>query len=587
MARDKKDRKKAKEAKADKKDESGHGKGGATSKTGAVTNFAPPKYDPQERNVKVQSIDINYFGANVLVEQDLHLVQGRRYGLIGPNGCGKSTLLNVLGQNEIELPPKVTVFHLSEEVASTDVSVLQTVISASTEQATLEAELEVLQENPEDEENQVRMDEIYERLDELEAEPAEYRAARILAGLGFDQKMQERPTKSYSGGWRMRVALAQALFINPSLLLLDEPTNHLDIEAIVWLERYLAKFKGILLMTSHSQDFMNAICTNILRMFKGTLTYYTGNYDSYVQQRADNEENQMKKRDWEQAQIASMKDYIARFGHGSAKLAKQAQSKEKVLEKMTRGGLTEAVEREANVNFHFPDGGKLPPPVIAFNDVSFKYPTQDKMLYKNVEFGLDLDSKVCLVGPNGAGKTTLMQLITGELEATEGYVQRNPKCTIARFAQHAVDQLPLELTPLEYMQREYSDCKSLEEHRSVLGRFGITGKPQTQPMNELSDGMKSRVTLCWMSRKCPHILLLDEPTNHLDMDSIDALALALNQFEGGVVLISHDMRLIAQACAEIWISDNGTVTKFKGDISDYKAHVEKRIQAALKQYEKK
>ena len=354
-----------------------------------------------------------------------------------------------MGAGEIDLPPKVDVFHLSEEVSATDVSVIQTVISASTEQARLEAELERLEENPEDDENQLRMEQIYERLDELEAEPAEFRAARILAGLGFDQKMQERPTKSYSGGWRMRVALAQALFLNPSLLLLDEPTNHLDIEAVVWLERYLANFKGILLMTSHSQDFMNAICTNILRQFKGSLTYYTGNYDQYVQQRKADEENQQKKRDWEQAQIKDMKDYIARFGHGSAKLAKQAQSKEKVLEKMTRSGLTEAIEREAQVNFAFPDGGSLPPPVIAFQDVGFKYPSQEALMYKGVEFGIDLDSKICLVGPNGAGKTTLMQLITGELEPTQGFVQRNPKCCIARFAQHAVDQLPLDLTPLE------------------------------------------------------------------------------------------------------------------------------------------
>eukprot|EP01059_Diplonema_ambulator_P004561 TRINITY_DN1427_c0_g1_i1.p1 TRINITY_DN1427_c0_g1~~TRINITY_DN1427_c0_g1_i1.p1 ORF type:complete len:614 (+),score=223.79 TRINITY_DN1427_c0_g1_i1:53-1843(+) len=562
-------------------------KGGAVSKTGAVTNYAPPNYDEQDRNVKVQSLDINYFGNNILVDTELTLVQGRRYGLIGANGCGKSTLLNVIGAGEIEVPPKVNLFHLREEVGSSDKSVLQTVIEASNEQESLEAELDKLQELGDDHEAQVRMDEIYSRLEELEAEPAEYRAARILAGLGFDQPMQERPTSSYSGGWRMRVALAQALFINPSLLLLDEPTNHLDIEAIVWLEKYLAAFKGILLMISHSQDFMNAICTNVIRMSKSKLNYYTGNYDQYVSQRSANEENQQKKRDSEQAQIAHMKDYIARFGHGSAKLARQAQSKEKVLEKMLRGGLTDEVERDAQVNFWFPDGGKLPPPVIAFNDVTFQYPIMDKPLYEGVNFGIDLDSKVCLVGPNGAGKTTLMKLITGELSETGGYIQRNPHCVIARFAQHAVDQLPLDKTPLEYHISEYSDTKEVTEHRSWLGRFGITGKAQTQVMEQLSDGQKTRVTLSWMARKAPHIILLDEPTNHLDMDSIDALADGLNDFAGGVVLISHDMRLIAQVCAEIWISDGGTVTRFKGEIADYKKHVQKRIADALKQYEKK
>eukprot|EP01064_Diplonema_japonicum_P003002 TRINITY_DN11974_c0_g3_i1.p1 TRINITY_DN11974_c0_g3~~TRINITY_DN11974_c0_g3_i1.p1 ORF type:complete len:592 (+),score=186.50 TRINITY_DN11974_c0_g3_i1:51-1826(+) len=574
--------------KADKKEEEAPStKGGAMSKTGAVTNYAPPNYDEQDRNVKVKSVDINYHGNNILVEAELNLVQGRRYGLLGSNGCGKSTLLNVMGAGEIEMPPRVNVFHLKEEVGATSVSVLETVISASDEQEKLERELDELQNMGDDDQAQLRMDEIYERLDELEADPAEYRAARILAGLGFTQPMQERPTSSYSGGWRMRVALAQALFINPSLLLLDEPTNHLDIEAIVWLEKYLAAFKGILLMTSHSQDFMNAICTNVLRMSKGALTYYTGNYDSYVQQRAANEENQQKKRDSEQAQIAHMKDYIARFGHGSAKLAKQAQSKEKVLEKMMRGGLTDEIERDAQVNFYFPDGGKLPPPVIAFNDVGFKYPSMDKPLYSDVNFGIDLDSKICLVGPNGAGKTTLMQMITGELEETDGYIQRNPHTVIARFAQHAVDQLPLDKNPMEYHAAEYPDTKDDTQHRSWLGRFGISGKAQTKVMGELSDGQKSRVTLSWMARKEPHIILLDEPTNHLDMDSIDALASGLNEFNGGVVLISHDMRLIAQVCAEIWISENGSVTRFKGEIADYKKHVEKRIDAAFKKLNKK
>jgi len=560
-------------------------KGGAMTTTGAVTNYAPPNYNPQERNVKISSLDINFHGCHILVDAELELTQGRRYGLIGANGCGKSTLLNVIGASEIELPPKVNMFHLKEEVGSTDVSVIDTVLAADTEKERLETELDLL--DPEKDADQMRMEEIYDRIDELETDPAEYRAARILAGLGFDKPAQDRPTSSYSGGWRMRVALAQALFINPSFLLLDEPTNHLDVEAVVWLEKYLRHFKGILVMISHSQDFMNAICTNVLRMSKSQLNYYAGNYDAYVQQREANEENQQKKRDGEQAQIAHMKNYIARFGHGSAKLAKQAQSKEKTLEKMTRSGLTEEIERDSNVNFRFADGGKLPPPIVAFNDVAFKYPSMEKNLYHKVNLGIDLDSKICLVGPNGAGKTTLMQLMTGELEATEGYVQRNPKTIVARFAQHSIDQLPSDLSALEYHQAEYLECKGVEEHRSFLGRFGITGKTQVQKMGELSDGQKTRVTFSWMARRQPHLILLDEPTNHLDMDSIDALALALNQFQGGIVLISHDMRLIAQACSEIWVSEDGEVTRFKGEIADYKKHVEKRIEKALAGFEKK
>ena len=529
--------------------------------TGAVCNYAPPNYDDNERNVKIQRLDINYHGHHVLQETKLELVQGRRYGLVGPNGCGKSTLMNVLGKGELKLPPKLDYFHLSHEVPATDESAIDCVMKVDTERSRLEQEIEDLQGKEEDEGVGDRLDLIYERLDELEAETAEARASRILFGLGFDAAMQARPCKSYSGGWRMRIALAQVLFLRPSLMLLDEPTNHLDIEAVVWLEHYLCRFKGILFMVSHSQDFMNSICTNIVSMRAGKLNYYAGNYDQFCITLEEREEHQAKRRAWEQGQIKSMRDYIARFGHGSKKLARQAQSKEKTLAKMVRKGLTDAVHTNANVSFMFPDAGYLPPPVIKFENVYFKYPTQENYLYEEVEFGIDLDSHVCLVGPNGAGKTTLQKLITGELEPTKGYVSKNGHCTVARFNQHFVDQLDMDLTPLQYMRKEYPEIKEPETMRAWIGRFGITGSSQTSAISTLSDGLKSRVVLAWMAQRAPHVLLLDEPTNHLDMDSIDALAEALNDFEGAVILVSHDMRLIAQVASEIWICDNNRVTK--------------------------
>eukprot|EP01064_Diplonema_japonicum_P009589 TRINITY_DN17061_c0_g1_i1.p1 TRINITY_DN17061_c0_g1~~TRINITY_DN17061_c0_g1_i1.p1 ORF type:complete len:740 (+),score=141.86 TRINITY_DN17061_c0_g1_i1:43-2220(+) len=555
-----------------------------TTDTGAVANYAPPNYDENERNIKIQRLDINYHGHHVLKETKLELLQGRRYGLIGPNGCGKSTLMNVLGAGELALPPKLDYFHLSHEVEATEETVLECVMKVDTECARIEQEIEELQEKDDETEAAERLTELYTRLDELEAETAESRASRILFGLGFDATMQARPCSSYSGGWRMRVALAQVLFLRPSLMLLDEPTNHLDIEAVVWLENYLKYFKGILLMVSHSQDFMNSICTNIIHMRNGRLNYYTGNYDQYCITRDEKDEHQAKRRAWEQGQMKSMKDYIARFGHGSKKLARQAQSKEKTLEKMVRGGLTEAISRDTKVNFVFPEPGYLPPPVIKFENVHFKYPKMDKDLYENVEFGIDLDSHVCLVGPNGAGKTTLQKLITGELEPTKGYVSKNGHCVVARFNQHFVDQLDMSLTPLQYMRQEYPEVKEPEVMRSWIGRFGITGSFQTSPIATLSDGMKSRVVLAWMAQRAPHVLLLDEPTNHLDMDSIDALAEALNEFEGAVILVSHDMRLIAQAASEIWICDNNHVDKFEGDIADYKTLIEKRVEEAENKY---
>eukprot|EP01065_Artemidia_motanka_P025217 TRINITY_DN3015_c0_g2_i1.p2 TRINITY_DN3015_c0_g2~~TRINITY_DN3015_c0_g2_i1.p2 ORF type:complete len:763 (+),score=291.23 TRINITY_DN3015_c0_g2_i1:86-2374(+) len=557
-------------------------KGGALSKTGAVTNFSPPKYEENARNIKVDQLDINYHGHHVMQDARLELVQGRRYAIIGQNGCGKSTLMNVLGAGEIDIPPKLDYFHLKEEVASSEESVLDCVMKVDTERERLEAELEDLQGKEDEEEAAERFDFIYQRLDELEADTAETRACQILAGLGFDHEMQQRPTRSYSGGWRMRVALAQVLFLRPSFMMLDEPTNHLDIEAVVWLESYLRNFKGILLMVSHSQDFMNNICTHIIHMSRGRLMYYAGNYDQYVITKMEKEENQMKRFQWEQGQIKSMKDYIARFGHGSKKLARQAQSKEKTLAKMVRGGLTERIDRQSGTSFMFPCAGELPSPLIKFEDVSFKYPIMKENLYNNIELGVGMDSHICIVGPNGAGKTTLQKLITGELEPTDGYVHRNGHCTVARFHQHFVDQLDMDLSPLMYMRKEYPEITSPEQMRAWIGRFGLTGAAQTSPIGTLSDGQKSRVVLAWMAQRSPHILLLDEPTNHLDMESIDALAEALNWFEGAVILISHDMRLIAQVASEIWTCENGYVKRFPGDIADYKEVVEKRVAKAQK-----
>jgi len=391
----------------------------------------------------------------------------------------------------------------------------------------------------------------------------------VLESLGFSV-MQEKKTRDFSGGWRMRIALARALFIQPTLLLLDEPTNHLDMEACVWLEEYLKKWnpKGILLMISHSQDFLNGVCTNIIHLCYKKLHYYSGNYDQYIQTRFEKEEHQMKNYKWEQDQIKHMKDYIARFGHGSAKLARQAKSKEKTLARMERSGLTSVVRREKAISFAFPDPEDLPPPVLVFQGVSYGYPNCPP-LYKNLEFGIDLDSRVALVGPNGVGKTTLLKLMLGELNPTEGQITPHNKLRLSRFNQHFVDQLDMNLTPLQYMRNEFPDIPE-EDMRSWLGRFGVTGGPQTQKMETLSDGQKSRVIFAYMAHTNPHILLLDEPTNHLDIETIDALASAINAFSGGVILVSHDMRLISVVAEELWLCENQGVTIYRGDILEYK-----------------
>jgi len=527
---------------------------------------------PLSRDIRIESLSVTFHGHDLIVDSELELNYGRRYGLLGLNGCGKSTLLTAIGRRELPIPDHMDIYHLSREIEASDLSSLEAVMECDEERLKLEREAEALA--AQDDGGGEALERIYERLEAMDAATAEKRAAEILFGLGFNKQMQAKKTRDFSGGWRMRIALARALFMNPTILLLDEPTNHLDLEACVWLEETLKKFDRILVVVSHSQDFLNGVCTNIIHMQNKALKIYTGNYDQYVQTRSELEENQMKQYKWEQEQIASMKEYIARFGHGSAKLARQAQSKEKTLAKMERGGLTEKVARDKVLVFRFVDVGKLPPPVLQFVEVAFGY-TPDNLIYKNLDFGVDLDSRVALVGPNGAGKSTLLKLMTGDVVPTDGMVRRHNHLRIAQFHQHLAEKLDLEVSALQYMIREYPGNEE-EKMRAAIGKFGLTGKAQVMPMKNLSDGQRSRVIFAWLAYRQPQLLLLDEPTNHLDIETIDSLAEALNEWDGGLVLVSHDFRLINQVAHEIWVCENQAVTRWEGDIMDFKAHLKRR-----------
>ncbi|KAL9244337.1 hypothetical protein vseg_018124 [Gypsophila vaccaria] len=527
---------------------------------------------PLSRDIRIESLSVTFHGHDLIVDSMLELNYGRRYGLLGLNGCGKSTLLTSIGLRELPIPEHMDIYHLTREIEASDMSALDAVISCDEEKVKLEQEAEALAAL--DDGGGDRLDRIYERLDALDASTAEKRAAEILNGLGFNKEMQAKKTRDFSGGWRMRIALARSLFMNPTILLLDEPTNHLDLEACVWLEETLKKFDRILVVVSHSQDFLNGVCTNIIHMQSKKLKFYTGNFDQYIQTRSDHEENQMKQYKWEQDQIANMKEYIARFGHGSAKLARQAQSKEKTLAKMERGGLTEKVARDSVLVFRFTDVGKLPPPVLQFVEVSFGY-TPENILYRNLDFGVDLDSRIALVGPNGAGKSTLLKLMTGDLVATEGVVKRHNHLRIAQYHQHLAEKLDMEMSALHYMMREYPGTEE-ERMRGAIGKFGLSGKAQVMPMKNLSDGQRSRVIFAWLAYRQPQMLLLDEPTNHLDIETIDSLAEALNEWDGGMVLVSHDFRLINQVAHEIWVCENQAVTRWEGDIIAFKRHLKKK-----------
>uniref|UniRef100_A0A7S1FP90 ABC transporter domain-containing protein n=1 Tax=Corethron hystrix TaxID=216773 RepID=A0A7S1FP90_9STRA len=365
----------------------------------------------------------------------------------------------------------------------------------------------------------------------------------------------------------------------------SEPTNHLDMEAVIWLEDYLSKWDKILFFVCHSQDFMNNVCTDIVRldMTYKKLKYYSGNYDTYVKTRRDQDMVQLRQYETEQREIAEIKDFIARFGHGTVKMVRQAQSREKLLQKKLEAGLTPKPEVDSEWDWSFPDAGQLPVPVLAIENVSFGYPGSVE-LYSNVDFGIDLQTRVALVGPNGAGKTTLVKLIVDELQPTKGAIKRNMHLKISRFTQHFEEKLDLSMTAMDYFKQKVMPKEHIDKIRSLLGRYGCSGAQQSQVMSQLSAGQKARIVFAIIAYERPHLLLLDEPTNPLDMESIDALARCLNKFKGGVLIISHDMRLISQCAEQIYICDHKKVELYKGDIMKFKLHTKKENNAKLAQH---
>ena len=528
-------------------------------------------------DVRIEQFSMQVNGQELILDCTIELNSGRRYGLLGMNGCGKSNLLAALANREVPVPVHIDVYHLREEAEPSERTALEAVVDHIKIEVNRLQRLEasvLAQGGPGDE----RLQPIYERLEELDPATFEARAAELLHGLGFNRPMMSRMTKDMSGGWRMRVALARALFAAPSLLLLDEPTNHLDLSACVWLEHYLAKYEKCLLVISHSQDFLNGVCTHIIRMSNRTLTYYTGDYDTYQKTLEADSVIQQKKYDKEQADIKHLREFIASCGT-YANMMKQANSKQKILDKMEAAGLTPSPKAERTFEFTFPECRKLPPPVLPFKDVSFAYPGADPsagFLLQDLEFGVDCDSRVALVGPNGAGKSTLLKLMTGDVEPSRGSVSRHSHLTIGRYHQHSVDVLDPGSHPIDFFLNTYEKLKKpVDEWRGFLGKFGISGRLQTTPIGLLSDGQKSRLVFAMICIEEPNLLLLDEPTNHLDIEAIDSLARALNNYKGGLVLVSHDFRLIDQVAKEIWVCEEGGVKVWKDDIRAYKRKLAK------------
>uniref|UniRef100_A0A669CDJ5 ATP-binding cassette sub-family F member 3 n=1 Tax=Oreochromis niloticus TaxID=8128 RepID=A0A669CDJ5_ORENI len=510
-------------------------------------------------DIRIENFDVS-FGERA----ELSLASGRRYGLIGRNGLGKTTLLKMLASRSLRVPAHISILHVEQEVAGNETSALQSVLESDTVREDLLGEERRLNariaNGIADGMESVRLSEIYGKLEEIEADKAPARASVILAGLGFSPRMQQQATKEFSGGWRMRLALARALFARPDLLLLDEPTNMLDVRAILWLENYLQTWQSTILVVSHDRNFLNAVVTDIIHLHSQRLDSYRGNYENFIKTKEDRLKNQQ--REYE-AQLQYRQHIQVHTGTESTDRYTQVQTGTHRYRQYTQVQTgTESTDR-------FPDNfEKLSPPILQLDEVEFYY-SKDQPLFSGLNLSADLDSRICIVGENGAGKTTVLKLLMGELTPVNGVRQAHRNLKIGYFSQHHVDQLDLNVCSVELLLNKFPG-RTEEEYRHQLGGYGITGELATRPVASLSGGQKSRVAFAQMTMPCPNFYILDEPTNHLDMETIEALAKALNKFKGGVILVSHDERLIRMVCKELWVCEGGKVGRIDGGFDEYR-----------------
>uniref|UniRef100_A0A668RYL9 ATP-binding cassette sub-family F member 3 n=1 Tax=Oreochromis aureus TaxID=47969 RepID=A0A668RYL9_OREAU len=520
-------------------------------------------------DIRIENFDVSFGERCLLQGAELSLASGRRYGLIGRNGLGKTTLLKMLASRSLRVPAHISILHVEQEVAGNETSALQSVLESDTVREDLLGEERRLNariaNGIADGMESVRLSEIYGKLEEIEADKAPARASVILAGLGFSPRMQQQATKEFSGGWRMRLALARALFARPDLLLLDEPTNMLDVRAILWLENYLQTWQSTILVVSHDRNFLNAVVTDIIHLHSQRLDSYRGNYENFIKTKEDRLKNQQREYEAQLQYRQHIQVFIDRFRY-NANRAAQVQSKLKLLEKLPE---LKPIEKETEVTLRFPDNfEKLSPPILQLDEVEFYY-SKDQPLFSGLNLSADLDSRICIVGENGAGKTTVLKLLMGELTPVNGVRQAHRNLKIGYFSQHHVDQLDLNVCSVELLLNKFPG-RTEEEYRHQLGGYGITGELATRPVASLSGGQKSRVAFAQMTMPCPNFYILDEPTNHLDMETIEALAKALNKFKGGVILVSHDERLIRMVCKELWVCEGGKVGRIDGGFDEYR-----------------
>ncbi|KJZ20996.1 ribosomal protection-like ABC-F family protein [Loktanella sp. S4079] len=512
--------------------------------------------------LKISDLTYSVEGRTLVEHATVTIPTGHKVGLVGRNGCGKTTLFKiirgemVLDTGRVDIPRGWKIGGVSQEVPGNEVSLIDTVLRADTEREALMAEAETAT-DPE------RIAEIQTRLADIDAWSAEARAATILKGLGFTHEEQQMPCSAFSGGWRMRVALAAVLFSEPDLLLLDEPTNYLDLEGALWLEAYLVKYPHTVLIVSHDRELLNRSVGGILHLEEKGLTYYTGTYDMFAKQRAANRAVQAAAAKKQDAQRAHLQAFVDRFKAKASK-AKQAQSRVKALEKMET---IRAPEDAARTVFTFPEPEELSPPIIATEGAAVGY--GETIILRDLNLRIDQDDRIALLGRNGEGKSTLSKMLSGRLEVAKGKMVTSNKLRIGFFAQHQVDELRVEETPLEHLLRERPQ-EGQAKLRARLAGFGLGADQAETEVGRLSGGQKARLSLLLATLPAPHLLILDEPTNHLDIESREALVEALTAYSGAVVLVSHDMHLLSMVADRLWLVKDGKVNPYEEDLQAYR-----------------
>ncbi|WP_445785447.1 ABC-F family ATP-binding cassette domain-containing protein [Sphingorhabdus sp.] len=513
--------------------------------------------------LNLNGITVRLGGRTILDRATAALPPYSRIGLIGRNGAGKSTLMKVMigtleaDDGSLEMPKGTRIGYIAQEAPAGDSTPFDTVLAADTERAALmiESEQGGLDHD--------RMAEVHERLIAIDAYTAPARASRILVGLGFDEDMQGRPLDSFSGGWKMRVALASLLFSQPDLLLLDEPSNHLDLEATLWLENFLKGYPAMMVVISHERDLLNNVVDHILHLEGGQVTLYSGGYDSFERQRAERAAQLAAAKASQDAQRAKLQDYVAR-NSARASTAKQAQSRAKALARMQP---IAAMAEDPTLSFDFPSPDELKPPLVTLDLASVGY-TEGNPILERLNLRIDPDDRIALLGRNGNGKTTLARLLAAQLTPMEGQMNSSGKMRVGYFTQYQVEELDGDDTPLEHMTHQMKGANP-GAVRAQLGRFGFSGAKATTKVGKLSGGERARLALALITRDAPHMLILDEPTNHLDVDAREALVQALNEYEGTVVLVSHDRHMLELTADRLVLVDGGTATEFSGTIEDY------------------